>query len=132
MPIYEYLCQSCAHRFEVKQKFSDPPVERCVRCGKAVNRVISPPAIQFKGSGWYVTDYSNKLKAPSEAGNGQAKSDGQAQHDQKGQKEAPAVGSAPSSSAASTSSTETTSSTPSSGSASPATPSKSTDSGSTS
>jgi putative FmdB family regulatory protein len=67
VPIYEYVCQACAHRFEVRQKFSDPPIEACVRCGKSVKKVISPPAIMFKGSGWYVTDYSDKLKAPSEA-----------------------------------------------------------------
>jgi putative FmdB family regulatory protein len=73
MPIYEYLCESCGHRFEVKQKISDPPVNACARCGKAVRRLISSPAIMFKGSGWYVTDYSDKLKAPGEAaGNGKA------------------------------------------------------------
>ncbi|HEV8540019.1 MAG TPA: FmdB family zinc ribbon protein [Nitrospiraceae bacterium] len=70
MPIYEYLCQSCG-RFEVKQKFSDPAVTACARCGQAVTRLISAPAIMFKGSGWYVTDYSDKMKAPAE-GNGKA------------------------------------------------------------
>ena len=77
MPIYEYVCRSCAHRFEVKQKLSDPPVDRCMRCGEAVSRVISAPAIMFKGTGWYVTDYSDKLKAPSDraSGNGQPSSD---------------------------------------------------------
>jgi putative FmdB family regulatory protein len=80
VPIYEYLCQACAHRFEIKQKFSDPPVESCVRCGKSVSRLISAPAIMFKGSGWYVTDYSDKLKAPGEAapnnGKGEATPEG--------------------------------------------------------
>ena len=66
MPIYEYVCQSCDHRFEVKQRFSDEPVSSCVRCGQAVTKVISAPAIMFKGSGWYVTDYSEKLKAPGQ------------------------------------------------------------------
>ena len=65
MPIYEYVCQSCQVRFEVKQKVSDPPVSGCVRCGQAVTKVISAPAIMFKGGGWYVTDYSDKLKAPT-------------------------------------------------------------------
>ena len=64
MPIYEYLCQSCQHQFEVKQKFSDDPILSCVRCGQAVRKIISAPAIMFKGSGWYVTDYSDKMKAP--------------------------------------------------------------------
>jgi putative FmdB family regulatory protein len=71
MPIYEYMCDSCSHRFEVKQKMIDPPVDVCDRCGKAVRRLISSPAIMFKGSGWYVTDYSDKMKAPAE-GNGKA------------------------------------------------------------
>ncbi|MGH7233348.1 MAG: FmdB family zinc ribbon protein [Nitrospiraceae bacterium] len=66
MPIYEYVCQSCQHRFEVKQRFSDAPVSTCVRCGEAVTKVISAPAIMFKGSGWYVTDYSDKFKAPAQ------------------------------------------------------------------
>lgn len=67
MPIYEYLCEGCGQRFEVKQKMSDPPVLCCVHCGKAVTKVISSPAIMFKGSGWYVTDYSDKLKPPAQS-----------------------------------------------------------------
>lgn len=62
MPIYEYLCSSCAHRFEVKQSIKDEPIKECVRCGKEVTKLISPPAIMFKGSGWYITDYSDKMK----------------------------------------------------------------------
>ncbi|ULA68342.1 MAG: CxxCCXXCSSSS domain-containing protein [Nitrospira sp.] len=62
MPIYEYLCSSCAHRFEVKQSIKDDPIKECVRCGKDVTKLISPPAIMFKGSGWYITDYSDKMK----------------------------------------------------------------------
>jgi len=65
VPIYEYWCQPCAYKFEVKQSIKDDPVAACSRCGKSVNRIISPPAIMFKGSGWYVTDYSDKLKPPS-------------------------------------------------------------------
>lgn len=67
MPIYEYVCQDCEHRFEVKQKISDAPVTGCPRCGQAVTKVISAPAIMFKGSGWYVTDYSDKLKPPGQS-----------------------------------------------------------------
>lgn len=56
MPLYEYECQSCGHRFEVIQKFSDaPPV--CPKCGGPVEKLVSSPAIQFKGSGFYLTDY---------------------------------------------------------------------------
>lgn len=67
MPVYEYKCDACGHQFEVQQKFSDPLIDTCVRCGKGVRKLISAPGIMFKGSGWYVTDYSNKLKDPSQA-----------------------------------------------------------------
>jgi len=59
MPLYEYECED-GHRFEVIQKFSDPPVEKCRICGKPVRKLLSSPAIQFKGTGWYVTDYARK------------------------------------------------------------------------
>jgi putative FmdB family regulatory protein len=62
VPIYEYLCQSCDHRFEIKQSIKDDPITSCIRCGREVRKLISSPAIMFKGSGWYVTDYSDKLK----------------------------------------------------------------------
>lgn len=65
MPIYEYMCDACAYRFERKQSIKDAPVATCERCGKSVTRLISSPAIMFKGSGWYVTDYSDKLKPPA-------------------------------------------------------------------
>ena len=59
MPLYEYQCEQCAERFERIQKFSDPLVTECPRCGKGpVRKLISSPAIQFKGSGWYITDYA--------------------------------------------------------------------------
>ena len=60
MPLYEYECQKCHHRFERIQKFSDPPVKKCPECGGKVEQLISAPAVQFKGSGWYVTDYAGK------------------------------------------------------------------------
>jgi putative FmdB family regulatory protein len=60
MPLYEYQCEACAHRFERIQKFSDLPIETCPTCGGAVRKLISSPAIQFKGSGWYITDYPKK------------------------------------------------------------------------
>jgi putative FmdB family regulatory protein len=66
MPIYEYECPN-GHRFEVIQKFDDPPVDVCSECGAAVQRLISPPAIQFKGSGWYITDYARKGDSSSES-----------------------------------------------------------------
>jgi putative FmdB family regulatory protein len=61
MPLYEYQCEACAQRFEVIQKFSDPPVTVCRVCGSGpVVKLLSSPAIQFKGSGWYITDYARK------------------------------------------------------------------------
>ena len=65
MPIYEYQCESCADKFEVKQSMKDDPLTTCPKCGKHVQRLISSPAIMFKGSGWYVTDYSDKMKPSS-------------------------------------------------------------------
>lgn len=61
MPLYEYECDACGRRFEVIQKFSDPPVDTCKECGSGpVRRLLSSPAIQFKGTGWYITDYAKK------------------------------------------------------------------------
>jgi putative FmdB family regulatory protein len=65
MPLYEYQCKKCGHRFEKIQKFSDKMVKKCPDCGGAVEQMISAPAVQFKGSGWYVTDYAKKSQAPS-------------------------------------------------------------------
>ncbi len=67
MPIYEYECIPNKHRFEVIQKFDDPPITHCTECGEPVQRLISPPAIQFKGSGWYITDYARKADSSSES-----------------------------------------------------------------
>lgn len=68
MPLYEYQCEACAHRFEQIRRFSDPPLEACPRCGGAVRKLLSSPAIQFKGTGWYVTDYAQQgRKDPSDA-----------------------------------------------------------------
>jgi putative FmdB family regulatory protein len=66
MPLYEYECDACGQRFEVIQKFSDALVAVCTMCGKGpVHKLLSSPAIQFKGSGWYITDYSQKGKSES-------------------------------------------------------------------
>jgi len=62
MPIYEYECEKCGHRFEKIQKFSDPPLETCDKCGGPVHKMQSAPAFQFKGTGWYVTDYAKSGK----------------------------------------------------------------------
>lgn len=67
MPLYEYECEVCGKRFERIHKFSDPPIAVCVHCGQSpVRKLFSSPAIQFKGSGFYITDYAKK--SSSEAG----------------------------------------------------------------
>jgi putative FmdB family regulatory protein len=63
MPLYEYQCDACGHRFERIQKFSDPLVSECPRCGGTVQKQVSSPAFQFKGSGWYITDYARKSES---------------------------------------------------------------------
>jgi putative FmdB family regulatory protein len=80
MPLYEYECQKCGHRFEKIQKFSDKMVKKCPECGGKVEQMISAPAVQFKGSGWYVTDYANKSHAPSE-GSADSKKDEKSKSD---------------------------------------------------
>lgn len=77
MPIYEYECKKCHHRFEKIQKFSDPHVKKCPECGGPIEQVVTAPAVQFKGSGWYVTDYAKKSSGigsstSSEGANGDA------------------------------------------------------------
>jgi putative FmdB family regulatory protein len=66
VPIYDYRCDECGHRFSAVQSFSEGPIEKCPNCGKRPRRMITTPAIVFKGSGWYKTD--SRGKAPSEAG----------------------------------------------------------------
>jgi putative FmdB family regulatory protein len=71
MPLYEYQCEACHNRFERIQKFSDPPIETCPVCGKGpVRKLVSSPAIQFKGSGWYITDYAKKKPSGDTASTG--------------------------------------------------------------
>ncbi|HEX7085911.1 MAG TPA: zinc ribbon domain-containing protein [Vicinamibacterales bacterium] len=74
MPLYEYRCDGCQHQFEVIQKFSDAPIATCPQCGGGpVEKLLSSPAIQFKGTGWYITDYARKDQAKN---NGRKSDDG--------------------------------------------------------
>lgn len=75
MPLYEYRCEKCGTRVEKIQKFSDPPLATCEKCGGKLTRLLSAPAIQFKGSGWYVTDYARKSKS-GDTGKSDGGSDG--------------------------------------------------------
>ena len=67
MPIYEYECVKNKHRFEVIQNFNDPPVTHCTVCGEPVEKLFTSAAIQFKGTGWYITDYARKGQSSSES-----------------------------------------------------------------
>ena len=78
MPNYEYLCQKCGHRFEKIQKFSDAMLKKCPECGGKIEQVISAPAVQFKGGGWYVTDYAKKTSGGSKS---ESKSDSDGKKD---------------------------------------------------
>ena len=69
MPLYDYRCHKCGEVFEVKQKFSDELLREHAGCGGELERLISAPALQFKGTGWYVTDYAKNGKSPSSGGN---------------------------------------------------------------
>jgi len=78
MPLYEYECEACGKRFEKILKFSDAPLEVCEKCGKGpIKKLVSSPAIQFKGSGWYITDYAKKSSTDSgkKTGGSEASSD---------------------------------------------------------
>lgn len=91
MPLYEYECDACGQHFELIRRYADPAVDVCTVCGKGpVRRLISSPAIQFKGSGWYITDYARKAKSETPGGKGadgksesssDAKSDSEAKSD---------------------------------------------------
>lgn len=77
MPLYEYQCESCNHRFERIQKYADPPIDTCPNCAGKTRKLFSSPAIQFKGTGWYITDYARKGSNDAAKG-GSNKSDAQA------------------------------------------------------
>jgi len=70
MPLYEYECNACGDRFERIQLFSDPLEKKCPACGGPVRKLLSAPAIQFKGTGWYVTDYAKESNAESQSDDG--------------------------------------------------------------
>jgi putative FmdB family regulatory protein len=67
MPLYEYKCLACGSSFEVLQKVSEPRLKKCPKCGGLLKKVLSAPAIQFKGSGWYITDYAKNKKPEKES-----------------------------------------------------------------
>ena len=108
MPLYEYQCPGCG-RFEIIQKFSEVALSVCPTCGKAVTKLPSAPAIQFKGSGWYITDYARKSSGAEGGGQkgdgagdsakGSSKPDSSSKTDSSKDKSSPATGSSKDSSA---------------------------------
>ena len=108
MPIYEYQCLTCGKKSELLQRMSDPPMAACPECGGEVKKLISSPAVQFKGSGWYVTDYGSKKGAPSGGGKSEAggKSEGSGKSDGGGKAEGGGEGKGADKSSSSSSSSE--------------------------
>ena len=84
MPLYEYQCKKCKHKFEKIQKFSDQPIKKCPECGGPVEKLLHAPAVQFKGTGWDVTDYAGKDKSEKfkpESSSGAEKKESSAKED---------------------------------------------------
>lgn len=75
MPLYEYKCKGCNKQIEVLQRISEEPLKECIYCGGKLEKLISASSFQFKGSGWYITDYKQK-NSPANGGNGKAKKQG--------------------------------------------------------
>ena len=76
MPLYEYECLKCGKRTELLQRFEDAPLAACPKCGGEVKKLFSAPAVQFKGSGWYVTDYAGKKGGGGSSAKSESKGDG--------------------------------------------------------
>lgn len=73
MPTYEYACRDCGHTFEIVQSMWDEPLTMCPECGGSLRKVFAPPAIAFKGTGFYATDHGKRSKKPEETGEKGAK-----------------------------------------------------------
>jgi putative FmdB family regulatory protein len=99
VPIYEYQCQTCHHRVELIQKHSDAPLTECPKCKGPMTKLLAAPALQFKGSGFYITDYTDKGKDKSDKGKNKSDS---GSPEKKSGAEKPATESTSSTSAAST------------------------------
>jgi putative FmdB family regulatory protein len=107
VPLYEYRCKNCGHQFEKIQSFSAPEEKECPLCQGPVERLLSAPAVQFKGSGWYVTDYASKggksMKASADGNGKAAESSGSGDKSEKSTPAAPSSGSSSSESSSSSS-----------------------------
>jgi len=120
MPLYEYECDGCGHRFEVIQKFSDAPIDKCPVCGSTVHKLQSAPAFHLKGTGWYATDYAKPgSTGESKGGKDGKKSDASGSADSSSSGDKPVSGDTSSTTASSSSGGTSTAST---GSSKPDTP----------
>lgn len=90
VPLYEYECAKCHHRFEKIESFSAPEKQKCPKCGATAGRVLTAPAIQFKGSGWYVTDYAGKSAGSTSSGSEAPKTSGESGSSKAGSEKAAA------------------------------------------
>jgi putative FmdB family regulatory protein len=88
VPLYEYECQKCGKHFERIEKMDGPYLKKCPNCGGRVERLVSPPAIQFKGSGWYVTDYARSSRGAEKADGGGAAEKSESKAESKAQPKA--------------------------------------------
>jgi|SRR5579862_7943060 len=110
MPLYEYQCDACGHRFEAIRKFSDEPLEVCPKCGGHIQKLISAPAFAFKGTGWYVTDYAKKDSVAPGKSDGAGSNDKESQsRDSKDSKDSKDSGGSDSKSSGDTSTKESSS-----------------------
>ena len=92
MPLYEYQCDDCGRLFELIRKFSDPPLDKCPHCGGRVHKLFSSPAIQFKGSGFYITDYAKKDQSAPPSGDTKSDSPSQEKGETAAKGDAPEKG----------------------------------------
>src|ERR1700689_4098784 len=111
MPLYEYKCKKCGHQFEKIQKYSDRMVKKCPDCGGRVEQTITAPAVQFKGTGWYVTDYAKKSSglSSSDGGGKDSKKEDKSKSDSGSKESSPKESSAKESSSKETSSSSSSS-----------------------
>jgi putative FmdB family regulatory protein len=107
MPLYEYQCDACEHRFEKIQKFSDPLVDVCPKCGGAVKKLVSSPAIQFKGSGFYITDYARKSSTDASSSKSSSEKSDKTEKSEKSEKSSDTSSSSDSSSSPATATSTT-------------------------
>jgi putative FmdB family regulatory protein len=92
MPLYEYVCEQCGECTEALQRLADPPLAECLKCGGRLRKKVSAPSFQFKGTGWYVTDYARKGDAGKSSGSSESSSSGSSESSSRGSSESSSSG----------------------------------------